>query len=67
MVVINAKCNDCVFTMIKGATRNGYAPRDIGLPAAFGDYLKVDYCLDCGQLRGDFPVPLTEMEEGNED
>lgn len=28
-----------------------------------GDYVEFDYCLDCGQIQGTFPVPKHEIEE----
>jgi hypothetical protein len=27
-----------------------------------GDYVAFSYCLDCGQIQGDFPLPETGME-----
>jgi hypothetical protein len=45
---------------------NGYVPSDIGLGG--GDYLRFAYCLECGQIQGDFPLPKTEIESaGDED
>jgi hypothetical protein len=39
---------------------HGYVPRDIGIGG--GDYLKMSYCLDCGQIQGEFPLENTELE-----
>lgn len=42
------------------ADYNGYVPEDIGIGG--GDYLGFEYCLNCGQLKGKWPLPDTEME-----
>ena len=33
----------------------GYVPN--GLNIGGGDYCEIDYCLECGQLQGEFPIP----------
>jgi hypothetical protein len=43
----------------KGMERHDYVPDFIGLGG--GDYIELDYCLDCGQIQGDFP--LEEIDE----
>ena len=53
---------------INGEYKNGdgYLPSDFGIGG--GDDLEISYCLDCGQIQGTFPIPLTELEdEGNND
>lgn len=35
---------------------------DVGI-ARKPDYLSFRYCLDCGQLQGDFPLPVSQQEE----
>lgn len=32
---------------------DGYVPEDLGIGS--GDYIRINYCLDCGQIQGDFP------------
>lgn len=34
---------------------SGYVPYDLGLGDE-GDYIIISYCLDCGQIQGNFPV-----------
>lgn len=46
--------------MVPGGEEDGYVPDDIGVGG--GDYLKVIYCADCGQLQGGWPLPKCELE-----
>ena len=67
----NAKCNDAFFVEIEDcedgkSTGNGkvehfgYVPRDMSIGG--GDYLKLKFCMDCGQIQGEFPLENTELE-----
>jgi hypothetical protein len=38
-----------------------YVPSDLGIGG--GDDVQFDYCLDCGQIQGKFPLPTAGMEE----
>lgn len=62
---INAKCSDLCFADIKGNEKDGYVPRDIGLKDTSGDYVELDYCLNCGQIQGNFPVDECALERGD--
>lgn len=31
-----------------------------------GDYLVFAYCLDCGQMQGEWPLKKTELEDDSE-
>ena len=44
---------------------NGYTPSDMGIGG--GDDVEFEYCLDCGQMQGKFPIPKCKMEEENVD
>jgi hypothetical protein len=65
---ITAKCSDmCNVMQYKDSgyvEHNGYVPEDIGIGG--GDYVEFVYCLDCGQIHGKFPLPLTEIEKSDE-
>lgn len=62
---ISGKCSDCCFASIGGGKeKDGYVPSI--KPIGGGDYVTFKVCLDCGQMQGTFPVPLTELEEENE-
>jgi hypothetical protein len=43
------------YVQIAGKELMGYVPCDIGIGK--GDYLEFDYCLECGQMQGTFPIP----------
>ena len=43
---------------------DGYVPRDMNIGG--GDYLEFNYCLDCGQIQGEWPLPIVGMEERDE-
>jgi hypothetical protein len=46
---------------LAGLREQGYVPRDLGIGG--GDDVHFAYCLDCGQIQGKFPLPITRMEE----
>jgi len=63
---INAKCSDLCFSQLGDIEKDGYVPGDWGVGG--GDYVDFNYCLDCGQMQGTFPLDVTELEmEANED
>jgi hypothetical protein len=51
---INAKTADRCFAYYNGNERDGYAPEIPGLGG--DDYIEFQVCLDCGQMRGTWPV-----------
>lgn len=44
---------------------DGYVPTDVGIGG--GDYIRFEYCLECGQIQGEFPVPDPPIEGGEDD
>ena len=48
-----------------GKWEEGYLPYDIGING--GSNLEISYCLECGQIQGEFPLPLTELEGADSD
>ena len=60
VVGINAKCNDLCYAELNGNEMDGYVPTDIGIGG--GDYVDIIYCLDCGQLQGNWPLAQCELE-----
>ena len=44
---------------------SGYLPSDVGIGG--NDDLEIEYCLDCGQLQGTWPLPLSAIEQGVEE
>lgn len=57
---ISAKCNDTFGFAMGDVRAEGYVKSSLGIGS--GDYVEFSYCLDCGQLRGQFPLPMTEGE-----
>jgi hypothetical protein len=43
----------------------GYVPHDLGIGG--GDDIEMDYCLDCGQIQGEFPVNPECFEDEDEE
>ena len=37
-----------------------YVPDDMGIGG--GDYIEFTFCLNCGQIQGEFPLETTEYE-----
>ena len=37
---------------------DGYVPKEIGLKdeGSYGDYVQIEYCLECGQVQGQCPI-----------
>ena len=42
--------------------QEGYVPYGFGIGG--GDYIRFNFCMDCGQLQGKFPLDITELEQG---
>lgn len=63
---VTAKCADLCCVDLGEHYHDGYVPRDMGICDEYGDYVEFDYCLDCGQIQGEFPLPETKLERGEE-
>lgn len=59
---VGAKCSDLCFYEINGIEHDGYVPSGVGL-GDDGDYVEIGYCLDCGQMEGTWPLPLSDIEQ----
>jgi hypothetical protein len=58
---INGKTADlCMFTLDRHERDDG-PPFGVGIGG--GDYLRFDYCLDCGQIQGRFPIPQEKIDQ----
>lgn len=62
---INSKSSDGNFTSIGDKELDGYVPCDMGIGCS--DYIEFEYCLDCGQIQGQFPIKETDLEKGEYD
>lgn len=58
---VQSHASDCHFVRIGEKESYGYLPSDLGIGG--GDDLEMEFCLDCGQIQGDFPRPRTELED----
>jgi len=58
---ITGKCNDTCGGDINNVEFEGYVPKDLGIGG--GDYIEFSYCLNCGQIQGKFPLPVSGLEE----
>lgn len=65
IVRAGGKVSDMFGARIGEHDHEGYVPRDLGIGS--GDYMELDYCADCGQIQGEFPLPPTEMETSGGD
>ncbi len=54
IVSVSAKCSDLCFFETIGFESDGYVPSNFGIGG--GDYVEFDYCLECGQIQGEFPI-----------
>jgi len=64
IIDISAKCSDR-FSMYQEADEHlyqydGYVPSDIGIDDGSGDYIEFRYCLDCGQIQGNWPCNIPD-------
>ena len=60
---VTAKCSDCCSVALDSSEQfsDGYAPDDMNIGG--GDYVNFSFCLDCGQLQGEWPLAQTEVEK----
>lgn len=60
---VSGKTSDCFNGRYGEYELDDYVPMDIGIGG--GDYIEFSYCLDCGQIQGDFPInpDLDEWEK----
>lgn len=47
------------------AESDDYVPKDMNIGG--GDYIRFSYCLDCGKIQNEFPLPKTDLEGGEDD
>jgi len=56
---ISAKCSDCCCFWYRDDEHQGYAPHHVGVGG--GDYVEIQWCLECGQIQESWPVPEPEF------
>ena len=58
---VTAKCSDTCGFSINSMESEGYVPEHIGIGG--GDYVELSYCLNCGQIKGNFPLAESDLEK----
>jgi len=61
LAYINVKGGDTCIFKYKGKEYEGSAPHDLGFEG--GNYLEIDYCLECGRIQSEFPIPEAIVEK----
>ena len=57
---VSSHCSDLCSISLADKDHNGYVPYNLGIGG--GDDVEFDLCLNCGQLQGTWPLPLTNAE-----
>jgi len=60
VISVYGKTSDLCAVSIGEHDHDGYVPSDMNIGG--GDDLAFDFCADCGQIQGHFPLPTTELE-----
>lgn len=53
---ILSKSSDLNAIYYKNKEYSGYVPSGLNIDEGTGDYINILYCLECGQIQGDFPI-----------
>jgi hypothetical protein len=62
---ITGKSVDLNNVQIGGKEHDGHVPTDMGIgDKGYGDYIEIDWCLNCGQIQGRWPRAKTKLEKG---
>lgn len=62
VIGIMAKCSDqCYLAFPDGTDADGYVPENMNIGG--GDYIRIHFCMNCGQMAGKFPVELPNKDE----
>lgn len=59
VVSISGKCSDLFNANYSDKELTDYVPNDMGIGG--GDYIEFSYCLECGKIQGEFPIPDPEF------
>lgn len=61
---VYSKASDLHTVSMGQNEHSGYLPYDLGIGG--GDEARFDFCLNCGQIQGTWPVPLCKIEPHGE-
>ena len=63
IVTINGKTADMFSMWYKEGWKNGYVPENLFFGANnYGDYMRVIFCADCGQIQSKFPISDNQLK-----
>ena len=65
IVSMYGKVSDLCSVAIGENEHQGFVPDDMGVGG--GDDLDFEYCADCGQLQGEFPLHQMKLERDSDD
>ena len=60
IIEVGGKCSDRFHAYIGDKETSGYVDSDLGIGG--GDYIEIRYCMDCGQIQGEFPLSPAFVE-----
>jgi len=60
VISISGKCFDRFNLNYHDIEYSGYVPGYLGIGNE--DYIEFDYCTNCGQIQGNFPINLTSKD-----
>lgn len=68
ILYVNGKTSDCftAHAYYKKLEHDGYVMKDIGL-GDDSDCIILSYCLECGQIQGQWPIKDHEIDEEEEE
>jgi len=58
---VSGKCSDLFHAESGDYEHFGYVPDGLGIGS--GDYMELSYCLECGRIQGNFPIPTPISKE----
>ena len=58
---LSGKTSDMFYGEYKNHEIDSYVPSDIGIGG--GDYIEFNYCLECGQIQGTWPLDEPDLSD----
>lgn len=63
ILTVSAACGDCITLLTDEHELRGYLEEQIGINGRSSDSLRIQYCLHCGQIQNEFPIPQLRIEK----
>lgn len=63
IVYVNARAKSLHTYRFHNYEHEGYALDDLGIGGVGGDETEFEFCLDCGQIQGLWPLKVTSLEK----